>query len=86
MEAVKSEKFLLLNITILVKLILFSSTCSVELTCHIFIFFILGFPSSILHKLKNTLNCCLKLNNDNDWSFIVSISTNNYLIYKNKQK
>ena len=52
----KCEKFLLLNITTLVKFILVSFTFSVQLTCHIFIFFILGFQSSILHKLKNTLN------------------------------
>ena len=52
---------------------MYSSTCSIQLTCHIFIFFIRGFHSSILHKLKNTLNCWLKL------------SKHNYLIYKNKQ-
>ena len=29
------------------------STCSVQLTCHIFIFFFIhGFQSSIFHKLK----------------------------------
>ena len=31
------------------------SKCSVQLTCRIFIIFIFGFKSSILHKLKNTL-------------------------------
>ena len=37
---------------------------SVKLTCLIFIIFILGFESSILHKLKNTVNCRLKLNSE----------------------
>ena len=48
-----------------------------------------GFQSSILHKLKNTLNCLLKLSKDNNRSFLVasatSINKHNYLIYKNKQ-
>ena len=64
--AVKSSKFLLLDITTLVKFTLFSSTCSV--TCRVF-FIILGFQSSILHKLKNILTCHLKLNKDNNWFF-----------------
>ena len=82
---------LLSNITTFVKLILYSSTCSIQLTCHSFIFFIHGFQSSILHKFKNTLNCWLKLNKDNNWSFLVTYtisipaSTHNYLIYKSKQ-
>ena len=56
--------FLLLNITTLVKFILFTeqNKCSVQLACHIFIIFIFGFKSSITHKLKNTLDCSLKLN------------------------
>ena len=70
----KSEKFLLLNIATLVKLILFSSTCSAQLTCHIFTIFILGFQSSILRKLKNTLNCRLKLDKYNNRSFLVAYS------------
>ena len=72
-SAVKSEKlkkFLLLNITTLVTFILISSFSSVQLTGHIFSFFILGFQSSILRKLKNKLNCRLKLNKDNNWSFL----------------
>ena len=67
-------KFLSLNNTILVQFILLSSTCSVQLTGHIFIFFILGFSSSIFHKLRITLNCCLKLNDNNNWSFVVAYS------------
>ena len=63
----------LLNITTLVKFTLFSSTCSV--TCHVF--FILGFESTILHKLKNMINCHLKLNKDNNWSFLVAYSSSN---------
>ena len=68
----KSLKLLLLNITTLVKLILYSSTCSIQLTC---LFFIHDFQSSILHKLKNTLNCWLKLNKDNNRSFLVAYTT-----------
>ena len=34
-------------------------------------FFYPWFQSSILHKLKNTLNCWLKLNKDNNWVFLV---------------
>ena len=37
-----------------------------------FYFFIHSFQSSILHKLKNTLNCWLKLNKDNNRSFLVA--------------
>ena len=40
-----------------------------------FYFFIHGFQSSILHKLKNTLNCWLKLNKDNNRSFLVAYTT-----------
>ena len=69
--AVKSSKFLLLNITTLVKFTLLSSTCSVT---FLFFFIILGFQSSILHKLKNILNCHLKQNKDNNWSFLVAYS------------
>ena len=46
--------------------------CSVNLSYFI-LFFILGFQSSIIYKLKNTLNCRLKLN-DNNWSFLVAYS------------
>ena len=56
------KSFLLLNITTLVKFILFSSTFSVQLTCHIFITFILGFKSSILHKLVSEHNYLIYLN------------------------
>ena len=56
-----------------------------------FYFFIHGFQSSILHKFKNTLNRWLKLNKDNNLSFLVAYTTSipaskhNYLIYKSKQ-
>ena len=48
----------------LVKFILLTeqNEYSIQLNCHIFDIFILGFKSSILHKLKNTFNCRLKLN------------------------
>ena len=46
---------------------------SVNLTY--FYFFIHGFRSSILHKLRNTLNCWLKLNKDNNRSFLVPCTT-----------
>ena len=39
-----------------------------------FYFFIHGFQSSILH-IKNTLNCRLKLNKDNNRSFLVAYTT-----------
>ena len=45
----------------------FRSSCSVNSSC--LYFFILGFQSSILHKLKKTLNCRLKLRKDNNRSF-----------------
>ena len=63
-------QFLLLNITPLVKFTLFSSTYSVTFV----IFFILGFQSSVLHKLKNILNCHLKLNKENNWSYLIAYS------------
>ena len=55
--------FLLLNSRTLVKFVLLTeqNKCSVQVTCHIFIF-ILGLKSLILHKLKNILNSPLKLN------------------------
>ena len=61
--AVKSEKlkkFLLWNITKLVKFILLTeqNKCSVQLTCHISL--VLSHQFSI--NWKNTLNCHLKLN------------------------
>ena len=40
-----------------------------------FYFFIHGFQSPILHKLKNTLTCWLKLSKDNNRSFLVAYST-----------
>ena len=40
-----------------------------------FYFFIHGFQSLILHKLKSTLNCWLKLNKDNNRSFSVAYTT-----------
>ena len=49
----------------------FHLMCSVNLS-YLY-FFMLGFQSSILHKLKSTLNCRLKLNNDNR-SFLVAYS------------
>ena len=63
---VKSQKYLLLNITTFVKFILLNCTCYtcyVQLTCHVFSIFVLGFKSLIINKLKNTLNCRLKLKN-----------------------
>ena len=45
----------------------------------------LGFQSSVLHKLKNKLNCRLKLDKDNNRSFLVAHTTSIYLIYKNKE-
>ena len=53
---------------------MFSSISSVQLACHIFIIFILGFKLLILHKLKNTLKCRLKLNQYNNRSFLVAYS------------
>ena len=50
----------------------FHLLCWVNLTY--FYFFILGFQLSILQKLKNTLNCHLKLNSDNNQSFQVNYS------------
>ena len=47
--------------------------CSVNLSY--FYFFIHGFQSSILHKLKNTLNCWFKPNKDNNRSFLVAYTT-----------
>ena len=79
-----------LNITTLVKFILFSSTCSVQLTCHVYIFFyILDFQSSILHKLKNILNCRLKLNKDNNclfWLLTLLVLSNLKLLKYKLQK
>ena len=51
---VKSSKFLILNITTSAKFILLTeqNKCSVQLTCRIFIIFVLDFKSSIVHKLK----------------------------------
>ena len=74
----KSLKSLLLNITTLVKTLQLHSVqfhlfCSVNLSY--FYFFIRRFHSSILHKLKNTLNCRLKLNKDNGRSFLVNYTT-----------
>ena len=46
--------------------------CSVNLS-NLY-FFIFGFQSPILHKLKNTLNFCLKLNNYKNRSFLVAYS------------
>ena len=40
-----------------------------------FNFFIHSFQSSILHKLKNTSNCRLKLNKDNNRSFLIACTT-----------
>ena len=65
--AVKSEKLKVF----IVKYYDISKICSFQFHffCSVnsyFIFFILGFQSSIFHKLKNTLNCRLKLNNNNN--------------------
>ena len=67
--------------------------CLVNLS---YIYFLtLGFQSLILHQLKITLNCRLKLNDDNNQLTIIGLSglltflvltNHNYLIYKNKQK
>ena len=71
------------------KLILYSSTCSIQLTCHIFIFSMV-----FSHQFSiNTLNCWMKLNKDNNRSFLVPhttsipaiLSKHNYLVYKNEQ-
>ena len=67
------KSLLLLNITTSVKFILFSSTCSVQLICHIFNFIILGFRSLILDKLKKHQAIVWK-ENDNNWSFLVAYS------------
>ena len=52
------------NITTIVKLIILTEQKkgSVQLTCLIFYIYILSFKSSILHKIKNSLNRLLKLN------------------------
>ena len=81
------KSFLLLNITTLVKFILFSSTCSVQWTCHIFVFFYSWF--SVINFLYSKKHIKLLLEkNGNNWSFwlltLLVLSKHKYLIYKNK--
>ena len=69
--AVKSEKLKVFIINYYDSSKIYSAqfrlSCSVNSSC--LYLFILGFQSSILHKLKNTLNCRLKLSKDNNRSF-----------------
>ena len=85
--AVKSEK-LKVFISKFYDIILFSSTCSVQLTCQNFIIFILGFQSWIPHKIENTINCRLKLNKYNNRSFFgyLPSSITIFFIKANKNK
>ena len=82
------KSFLLLNITTFGKL--FSSTCSVQLTCHIFIIFYFWFQVNNSLSTKKHIRLLFekkKIIIGLFWLLtLIVLSKQNYLTYKNKQK